>query len=83
MKIHFTCLYCNNKWSETYYKDPMGVRCYICNDKNLKMAKEDTTTVDYYVGSPPFPEKPILEPAYNEPVYHKPDALHEYFYGEY
>lgn len=46
----FTCLYCNHKWKAVYYFKPNieDLKCPICNDKNLKVKKEEEKKKDFY-----------------------------------
>lgn len=53
-----TCTYCNYQWALNSNDD----YCIKCSDKNPKLEEKDTRSiVDYYKGSPPFPEKDISD----------------------
>lgn len=76
MKAKLVCQYCNHQWQETVYGMPKEgtKRCSVCNDRNVKIKKEEHNYVDYYEGSPPFSSKEedieAFEPRYNEPIYY-------------
>lgn len=59
MIINLTCLYCNHTWDrylaskEAASKD---FHCLKCKDSNVEIRESKTTKVDYYKGSPPFPQ---------------------------
>jgi hypothetical protein len=54
-----TCEYCNNKWKII---DANDRQCEKCGDVNPKLEEKDTrTNIDYYQGSPPFPEEGITD----------------------
>lgn len=61
MKVQLECTYCGHKWIETIYNrsatETMTCKHGNCRDSNLIVRDLTTTKVDYYAGSPPFPEK--------------------------
>lgn len=57
MTIKCTCLYCDHKW--TAYGEWDIRECARCFSKKPKVERiNDKDKIDYYQGSPPFPEKP-------------------------
>lgn len=61
MTLDLECMYCGHKWEKTAYdrRSIESATCPKCKDSNLKVRDRDTSKVDYYKGSPPFPPKPI------------------------
>jgi Zn finger protein HypA/HybF involved in hydrogenase expression len=58
MKVHFTCRYCDYKWREEVYSNPISnKKCEKCKDTNLDVIELDKYRIDSYVGCPPFPVK--------------------------
>lgn len=55
-KFRLTCQYCNFEWEINYTpQDPLY--CGTCSDRNIRIVNLATSKIDYYAGSPPFPEK--------------------------
>jgi transcription elongation factor Elf1 len=63
MIIGLKCRYCGVK-IEMKVKDPStlkGKRCSVCGDTDFEIKDLTGTKVDYYLGSPPFPDKEVKE----------------------
>lgn len=59
MMVKILCHYCGMDWTcNLYSKSAVGsLKCLRCGDKNLKLIDLDRTKIDYYAGSPPFPDE--------------------------
>lgn len=59
MLINLTCFYCNYSWDK-YLNSKKAVNdqhCLKCGDSNLRVVDLETSSIDYYKGSPPFDDK--------------------------
>ena len=58
IEIQLECTYCGNKWNATAWSkvEIDSMICSKCKDSRL-VVRDRTSKVDYYQGSPPFPEK--------------------------
>lgn len=60
MKVQIECTYCGHKWTETVYQKSSveNMTCIWgnCKDSNLIVRDMSVGKIDYYAGSPPFPE---------------------------
>lgn len=56
-----SCYYCGYSW-QINYEPRDTIYCIKCKDKNLRLINIATQKVNYYVGSPPFPEKEKEDP---------------------
>lgn len=54
-EIDFECNYCGIVWSERKNSIPMDTKCIRCGDHNIVL--KERHKIDYYQGSPPFPEE--------------------------
>lgn len=54
--FRLTCTYCNHIWDINYHSQE-EIRCPKCNDRNIKAEDLREGKIDYYVGSPPFPDE--------------------------
>jgi hypothetical protein len=57
-KYTFECTYCGETWGSD---DPQW-KCISCRDENLRYKDNSKTKIDYYAGSPPFPEDKDHDP---------------------
>jgi hypothetical protein len=59
MEVEILCQYCGHKNVTVIYnqKSLEGETCNKCNDKNLIVREVSKSKIDYYEGSPAFPEK--------------------------
>lgn len=55
-RYRLICQYCNHTWEWDYIPNH-SLSCTYCNDKNVRVIDNKVNKVDYYAGSPPFPEK--------------------------
>lgn len=58
-KINIECKYCGNKWEKIIWGNPSsdGLKCEVCGEgQNFFFREIKTSNIDYYDGSPPFPE---------------------------
>jgi len=64
MQIKFNCKYCGLQWSKEMYNIPPKntIRCTKCLDRNIEMSRKEDVTIDYYKGSPPFPDPDEEDP---------------------
>lgn len=56
-EYRLVCQYCDESWEINYFPHK-EIYCSKCKDTNIKIVKLSTDKIDYYVGCPPFPEKP-------------------------
>lgn len=84
--IRLICLYCDHSMDIDYQPSEFTV-CGKCGDYNLRMVDLKKSKIDYYRGSPPFPDKPVedkKEPApeikLEEPELPKPYDLSDLFF---
>lgn len=54
--FELTCLYCDFKWNAAYV-NKATLCCKICGDVNIREMDIRRHKIDYYAGSPPFPEE--------------------------
>ena len=54
--FELTCNYCNFQWTQEYVNRAY-ISCGKCKDSNIKVVDVKREKVDYYAGSPPFPEE--------------------------
>jgi hypothetical protein len=71
--LYFTCTYCYNKWEKSVYSSDSSlshIKCAKCGDRNVIVKRASEEKVDYYQGSPPFPEKikKVIPDPYKEPL---------------
>lgn len=59
MIVEMTCKYCGHHWQlKNIYRNPNSkIICAICGDTNIIVRDYEKSRIDYYAGSPPFPEK--------------------------
>jgi len=60
--IKVICNYCNNSWKQYHSKQFSidGLKCTKCGEiKSLKVIKDTSESVDYYIGTLPFDPKPL------------------------
>ena len=55
IKYKFECLYCGKTWENDFI--PMKSSCDKCGDTSIRVTDQNATKIDYYEGSPPFPDK--------------------------
>jgi len=55
----FECTYCGKKWeaAPTLAEEIASAKCGACKDTNLIIKDLRKSKIDYYQGTPPFPEK--------------------------
>lgn len=58
-KYELICDYCNHSW-KIDYRPQYKLNCLRCNDRNIR-AIDLSSKIDYYAGSPPFPDEITLE----------------------
>lgn len=61
MEVEFECTYCGKVW-KSHPRSQVEIeaaRCSKCGDTTLKVREASKSKVDYYQGSPPFPEKTV------------------------
>jgi hypothetical protein len=51
-----TCQYCGNSWQHLGMPKE-EIRCFTCNDSNIRVRNLSVDKIDYYKGSPPFDEE--------------------------
>lgn len=59
MDVDMQCTYCGKKWrliAQSQW-ELMNAKCGVCGDKHIKMKDLSKETINYYQGSPPFPNK--------------------------
>jgi hypothetical protein len=59
MKVHIMCRYCGFKLVKEIYGQSSleNEKCIKCGDRDLDVKEFSKSTVDYYQGCPPFPDK--------------------------
>lgn len=59
MKYNIECTYCGKQWIENVYNEFSLVdkKCPVCKDRNIKARRLESSKINYYQGSPPFPLK--------------------------
>lgn len=49
VKYNITCLYCDNKWTESFWSSEPTIKCLICNEtKNFKLDRATNAVNDIY-----------------------------------
>lgn len=62
--VELTCTYCGCHWNDYIpYRSAIGdLQCLLCGDHQITVRDIESTKIDYYAGSPPFPDKPPVSP---------------------
>lgn len=86
MQIKGTCTYCGTvEYINMKYEEMLDyIRCSYCNHSKLTFSKvRPEDKIDYYQGSPPFPEKKTEESKPEAPANKDAEVDFDSYYDDY